>query len=125
MTKQAYRVGKEVRWPDYEIEVVVFATSPSGAMEIAFKKAAYVMGAETLSDLRAKRESWADQYAEIERIPIRAFLENGWTWDCYACDEAISIHDVGGIGEHDQPLCERCAARKGITRPEWAKAATE
>ena len=116
--KKAYRVCDKAEDSDYDM-IIVMAHSASEARQIGWGYQDE-LGCEEYTDLRAKREPWADQYAESGVIPLRAYLENGWYWCCFYCGSHVDIEDLGGVTEDDSPLCERCAAKEGKTPPEWA-----
>ena len=118
MPKKAYRVCDKAEDSDYDM-IIVFAANASEARRIGWERQDE-LGCEEYTDLRAKRQPWADIYAESGIIPLRAYLENGWYWCCRYCDRHVSLDDIGGVTEDDAPVCEHCAAKEGLTPPDWA-----
>ena len=118
MPKKAYRVCDKAEDADYDM-IIVMASSASEARQIGWGYQDE-LGCEAYTDLRAKRQPWADIYADAGIIPLRAYLENGWTWGCRYCCRHVSIEDLGGVTDDDRALCERHAAQEGKTPPDWA-----
>ena len=118
--KKAYRVYEKSEDSDDGMGIV-FATTATEARRKAWSGELDI-NADSYTDLRARRERWADVYADTEDIPIRAFLENGWWWTCYGphCARHVDIEDIGGMTEQGDPLCDRCAKEQGLTPPDWA-----
>lgn len=106
--KKAYAVYE--RGEEGERMTVVFATSPAEAKQIqsAMVDCAWI-------DLRVRRQSWADAYADADRIPVRAYLENGWWMLCTGarCGHLVDRETIGGMDDQDRPLCGECAADQG------------
>lgn len=115
--KKAYRVYEKSEDSDDGMGIV-FAVSPTEARHKAWSGELDI-NADSYTDLRARRERWADAYADTEDIPIRAFLENGWSWTCYDCSRYVDIENVCGITD-GEPLCELCAKDRGLVPPDWA-----
>ena len=121
---KAYRVYEKSEDTDDGMGIV-FAVSPTEARQKAWGGELDI-NADSYTDLRARREHWADAYAETQNIPIRAYPENHWYWTCYGirCSTFVGIDNIGGM-EDGEPLCERCAKERGLSRPEWASPLTE
>ena len=123
MTKKAYWVY-EKHEDSADGTVIVFAASSREARNQVWRgETPQEVLADSYLDLRARREPWADAYADIERIPTRAYLEHGWTIACAGphCGRMVALDDLGGVDENGEPLCERCAKAQGLSRPEWAR----
>lgn len=37
-----------------------------------------------------RRTYWADQYADTMQVPIEAYINNGWWFECYQCCTGVS-----------------------------------
>lgn len=116
--KKAYRVYDKAEDSDYGM-LIVFAENSAQARKWGWERMDEI-GAEAYIDVRARREPWADMYADTEDIPIRAYLENGWYLPCDVCWTDVTLDNVGGIQDNGFVLCEFCAKVVGLTPPEWA-----
>lgn len=119
---KAYHVYEKSEDPEDGMGIV-FAHTATEARYLAWRGAVdrdVSILAEEYTDIRARRAPWADGYAEVGHIPLRAYLENGWVWMCRNCDRYVGLEDLGGVTEKDEPLCERHAMQEGKTLPDWA-----
>lgn len=118
-TLKAYRAYDKSEDSDYGM-MIVLAESASEARQIGWLYSDDI-GVDEYIDMRVKRERWADVYATTTEIPLQAYLENGWRWSCKGCGDMVGVADIGGVTAQEEPLCERCARERGLTRPAWAK----
>lgn len=121
MALKAYRVYDKSEDSDYGMHIV-FAATASAARKLGWQRQDD-LGCEQYTDLRARREPWADPYASADHIPLRAYLENRWWWVCHYCDTHVSLDDLGAVTDDDEPVCEHCATQRGMARPDWATTA--
>jgi len=108
--KQAYRLCSPGSYD--ERAVIIFARGPNEALRLRWVPSSDVWQDCDPTDLRAFREPWADAYADTEQVPIRAYLEHGWWWECYGdhCGAVVTLETLGGMDDQDCPLCVECAA---------------
>ncbi len=119
--RKAYRVFEKSEDSDNGMGIVFAMTAAEARLKAWHGE--LDIAADAFTDLRARREYWADAYAETEDVPFRAYLKNGWWWSCFGdhCDQPVDIHDIGGVTDQGAPLCERSAVKYGKQRPEWAQ----
>lgn len=43
-----------------------------------------------ISSVTCRRAPWADEYAETQRVPVLAAIEQGWRFECHGCAEMLS-----------------------------------
>ncbi len=115
--QKAYRVYEKYESGDHA-QILVFAANASEARQIGWEYRDELR-VEEYTDLRTRREPWADQYAATERIPLRVYLEHGWEWECWDCGRRVGLYNIGGMTEDDQPLCVWCATQKGMSPSTW------
>jgi len=90
--------------PAREVPLKAFAITENneGTGGIVFAKHAVVarrVGAAEFADgdfgyVSCRRAHWADSYADDRAIPISAFIENGWHFECTGCGNRIDA-DLG------------------------------
>ena len=115
---KAYRVYEKSEDSDNGM-LIVFASSASKARQVGWERMDAI-SADRYLDLRARREPWADLYAESGLIPMRAYLEHGWWWWCAHCFGSVTLENIGGITADGKAVCEDCATQDGLTPPDWA-----
>lgn len=57
---------------------------------------------------------WTDAYMDPDAIPMQAYFEHGWTFECFGdgCDQPIVLDTLGSINEQGYPLCTKCAKKQ-------------
>lgn len=54
-----------------------------------------------ISSVTCRRAAWADQYAETQRVPVLAAIEQGWNFECHGCGARL---DYDWFYENGKPL---------------------
>lgn len=94
-----------VQTEDPEDSVVSFATTNIAARRMGANE----IGAE-FEDVTCRRLKWADEYAG-SKIPVFAFIKNGWRYACWTCGVSVSDETKDPVLDQSLVFCsEACCA---------------
>lgn len=89
--------------PEYEeCHVIVYAKKRSEAI----MKSPFCITTADYIHIRARREPWADKYAETLVIPSAELFAHGWWVECQMCH---AVDDEFAAGECGEVFCRECA----------------
>lgn len=58
-------------------------------------------------DIRVRRVPWADKYGDVDKIPIKEWLDHGWHFTCNTCGKMIE--DATNFYINNEGFCcKRC-----------------
>ena len=64
-------------------------------------------------DVKPYRLPWADIYEDVDNIPIEAYFENGWWFECNYCGSYIhELADFFNVKEGKGYCCKSCYENK-------------
>ena len=73
---------------DYDVddlsETVTFAETPGKA-----KQDFSMENGIPFKDIRVQRIPWADKYGDVDKIPVKEWLDHGWHFTCNICGAMI------------------------------------
>lgn len=95
---------------------------------VARRKGAGIFGDGDFHSVTCQRAKWADQYAELDVLPAKVMIANGWHFECSGCGATIDedwlwdndreLHDVIGT-QHSMVFCGPvCEARHNLYQAE-------
>ncbi|PFF35588.1 hypothetical protein CN327_06865 [Bacillus cereus] len=64
-------------------------------------------------DVEVRRAKWADQYKHEHLIPKKAYLENGWWWECRC---GTPQYEETAIVIGDMVYCDKCKEQADIKK---------
>lgn len=109
--QKAYVVYEKHQEYDDGVVLVFAASATQARRKVWAGECSSEVLADAYIDLRARREPWADAYADTETVPASALLAHGWGLGCADCGRFVWHDDLGGMTADARPLCRACAER--------------